>query len=138
MLKNIPQTKSFFGVSSSHPKAKHKRTYHCLSCRAKDAINTVLVQEVETEERKVYFISRVLHGVEIRYQMIEKVTLSLIIIAQRMRMYFHNHRIIGRTDYPIMKILAKPDLVRRMIGWVVELSEYQIHYQPKGQLNHKF
>jgi len=33
-----------------------------------------------------------------------------------MRMSFENHHIIVKTDYPIMKILAKPDLAGRMIG----------------------
>jgi len=49
-----------------------------------------------------------------------------------MCMYFQNDRIIVRTDYPIMKILAKPDLVRRMIKWAVELSKFQIQYHPRG------
>jgi len=39
-----------------------------------------------------------------------------------------------KTDYPIMKILAKPDLFRGMIGWVVELSEFHIQYQPRGAI----
>ena len=91
-----------------------------------DAITAVLVQEVEKEERPV------------SYQMIEKVALDLVITARRMCMYFHNHRILVRTEYPIMKILAKPDFVGRMIGWDVELSEFQIQYQPRGQLNHNF
>ena len=31
-----------------------------------------------------------------------------------------------------MKILTKPDLARRMIGWAIELSEFHIEYQPRG------
>ena len=38
------------------------------------------------------------------------------------------------TDYPIMKILAKPNLVRRMIGYAVELYEFHIQYQPIGEI----
>jgi len=60
--------------------------------------------------------------------MIEKVALALVIIARRMHMYFQNHHIRVRTDYPIMEILANPDLTVRMIGWAVELSEFQIQY----------
>jgi len=33
-----------------------------------------------------------------------------------------------------MKILAKPNLVGRMIGWAMELSEFHIQYQPKGAI----
>ena len=99
-----------------------------------EAVSSVLVQEIQAEERPVYFVSRVLHGAEIRYQMVEKVALALIITAQRMRMYFQNHRIIVRTNYPIMKILTKPDLAGRMIGWAIELSEFHVEYQPRGAI----
>jgi len=43
-----------------------------------EAVSSILVQEIEAEERPVYFVSRVLHGAEIRYQMVEKVALALI------------------------------------------------------------
>jgi len=33
-----------------------------------------------------------------------------------------------------MKILAKPDLAGQMIRWVVELSKFQIQYQPRGAI----
>lgn len=47
---------------------------------------------------------------ETRYQMIEKVALALVLIARRMHLYFQNHSIMVRTDYPIFKIFSKPDL----------------------------
>jgi len=70
--------------------------------------------------------------------MIEKVALALVITARRMRMYFQNHHFILKTYDPIMKILAKLDLAERMIGWVVELSEFEIQYQPRGNQVSKF
>jgi len=66
--------------------------------------------------------------------MVEKVALALVITARRMQMYFQNHRVIVKTNYPIMKILTKPDLAGRMIGWAVELSEFHIEYQPRGAI----
>ena len=63
--------------------------------------------------------------------MIEKVALGLVLTARRMRPYFQNHSITVKTDYPIFKILSKPDLAGRMIGWSVELSEFGIRYQPR-------
>ena len=66
--------------------------------------------------------------------MIEKVALALVLTARRMRPYFQNHSITVRTDYPIFKILSKPDLAGRMIGWSVELFEFDIHYEPRGAI----
>jgi len=64
--------------------------------------------------------------------MIEKVALALVLTARRMHPYFQNHSITVRTDYPIFKILSKPDLAGRMIGWLVKLSKFNIRYQPRG------
>jgi len=76
------------------------------------------MQEAEGEERSIYFVSRTLHEVETRYQMIEKVAFALVLTARRMHPYFQNHSITVRIDYPIFKILSKSDLVGRMIGSV--------------------
>lgn len=43
---------------------------------------------------------------------------------------------VVETDHPILKILRKPDLARRMVGWAVELSEFGLRYGlPQGLPN---
>jgi len=101
---------------------------------SEEVISAALVQEVDHEEHPVYFVSRTLHAAETRYQMIEKVALALVLTARRMRPYFQNHEIRVRTNYPIYKIFSKPDLAGRMIGWSVELSEFDIKYEPRGAI----
>jgi len=91
---------------------------------SKDAISAALVQEIEGEQRPVYFTSKTLQEAETRYQIIEKVALALVITARRMRPYFQNREVIVRTDYPIARILSKPNLAGQMITWSIELSEY--------------
>ena len=86
------------------------------------------------EEHPVYFVSRTLHVAETRYQMIEKVALTLVLTARRMRSYFQNHEIRVRTNNPIYKILSKLDLARQMIGLSVELSEFDIRYESRGAI----
>jgi len=101
---------------------------------SEEAVSAALVQDIDNEEHPVYFISRMLHVAETRYQMLEKVALALVLTARRMRPYFQNHAIKIRTNYPIYKILFKPDLAGRMITWSVELSEFDIRYEPKGAI----
>jgi len=101
---------------------------------SEEAVSSALVQEVDHEEHPVYFVSRTLHAAETRYQMIEKVALALVLTARRMRPYFQNHEITVRTNYPIYKILSKPGLAGRMIGWSVELSKFDIRYEPRGAI----
>jgi len=98
---------------------------------SEEAVSSALVQEINNEEHPVYYVSRTLHTTEKRYQMIEKVTLALVLTTRRMQPYFQNHAITVRTNYAIYKILSKPDLVGRMIGWSVELSKFDIQYEPE-------
>lgn len=39
-----------------------------------------------------------------------------------------------RTDYPIAKIFRKPDLVGRIVGWSVKLSEFGLCFDPRGSI----
>jgi len=97
-----------------------------------EAVSSALVQEINNEEHLVYFVSRTLHVAERRYYMIEKFALALELTTRRMRPYLQNHAITLRTNYPIYKILSKLDLAGRMIGWSVELSKFDIRYEPRG------
>ena len=38
------------------------------------------------------------------------------------------------TDLSIRKVLQKPDMVGRMVRWVVELSEFDVQYEPRGPI----
>jgi len=38
------------------------------------------------------------------------------------------------TDLPILKVLQKPDVAGRMVRWAVELSEFDVQYEPKGPI----
>ena len=62
--------------------------------------------------------------------MVEKLALSLVHAARHLCHYFQNYNIIVKTDYPIQELLQKSDLADRMSSWVMELSEFNIHYEP--------
>ena len=38
------------------------------------------------------------------------------------------------TDLPIQNVLKKPDVAGRMVKWAVELSEFDIQYEPRGPI----
>ena len=101
---------------------------------SEEAVRVALVQKVKGEERPIYFVSRILHAAETRYQMIENVAFALVLTARRMHPYFQNHSITVRIDYLFFKILSKPDLAGRMIGWLVEMFEFDIRYEPRGAI----
>jgi len=41
---------------------------------------------------------------------------------------------IVMTDLPIRKVLQKPDIAGRMVRWSAELSEFDIHCEPRGSI----
>jgi hypothetical protein len=77
---------------------------------AVSAVILVLVREESGVQKPVYFTSRALHGAEGRYPQIEKLALALITSARRLRPYFQAHAIRVLKEYPLKKLLRKPDL----------------------------
>lgn len=55
------------------------------------ALSSVILQEIDKEQKAIYFVSRVLQGAEVTYQKIEKLALALVVIAQRLRPYFQSY-----------------------------------------------
>nr|KYP53812.1 Retrovirus-related Pol polyprotein from transposon 17.6 [Cajanus cajan] len=108
-------------------------------CVSNDAISTVLVQEKEKDgQQPIYFISRMLQEAETRYQLLEKVALGLVHTARRLRQYFQSHHVVVRTNCPISKVLRKPELAGRMMAWSIELSEFDIVFEPRGSIKSQY
>nr|KYP39701.1 Retrovirus-related Pol polyprotein from transposon 297 family [Cajanus cajan] len=99
-----------------------------------EAISASLIQEQDGQQQPIYFISQVLQDAERRYQLLEKVALGLIYAARRLRQYFQSHTVVVRTDCPITKVLQKPELAGRMMAWSIELSEFDIRFEPRGAI----
>jgi len=98
------------------------------------AISSVLVQEQDQVQRPIYFVNKVLQGPETRYQSLEKATLAVVFLARRLLYYFQSFTVVVMTDLPIQKVLQKPDVAGRMVRWSVELSEFDIQYEPRGSI----
>nr|GEV42306.1 reverse transcriptase domain-containing protein [Tanacetum cinerariifolium] len=65
------------------------------------AISAVLMTERGATQTPIYFISRALQGPELNYTPMEKLVLSLVFAAKRLRRYFQAHPIMVITDQPI-------------------------------------
>jgi len=61
------------------------RLYFAITDRV---ISSVLVQEQDHVQKPIYFVSKVLQGLEVRYQAIEKAALAIVFSARRLRHYF--------------------------------------------------
>lgn len=95
------------------------------------AVSSALVREEARVQKPVYFTNKVLHGAEERYPWIKKLAFALVDFVQRLRPYFQAYAIRVLTEYPLRKILQKPDLSRRLVNWAVELGQFTIEFHPQ-------
>ncbi|XP_057758227.1 uncharacterized protein LOC130978282 [Arachis stenosperma] len=100
-----------------------------------ETIAAALVRENEKKEQKpIYFISKVLQDTEARYSRLEKLAFALLSASRRLRQYFQAHPITVRTDQTVKQVLQKPDLAGRMLAWSIELSQFQIRFEPRNAI----
>lgn len=59
-----------------------------------------------------------------RYPEIQKLSLALVISAQKLRPYFQSYTIIVLSNHPLRQVLQKPKTSGRLIKWSIELSEF--------------
>lgn len=73
------------------------------------ALSAVLIREDEERAQKpVYYVSKVLHGAELRYSRMEKLALALLMASRKLSPYFQAHPITVLTDQPLKKALECP------------------------------
>ncbi|GKV37469.1 hypothetical protein SLEP1_g45495 [Rubroshorea leprosula] len=96
-----------------------------------EAISSVLLREENKNQKPICYVSKVLQGAEQNYPLAEKAAFALVYTARKLRAYFQSHQIVVYTDFPLRKILQKPELSGRLIGWSIELSEYDLKFQPR-------
>ena len=61
----------------------------------------------------------------------EKMALALVVVAQKLRLYFQAHTIVVLINHPLRKAMNKPDAAGRLIQWAIALSEFDIEYCPR-------
>ncbi|XP_075633630.1 uncharacterized protein LOC142606113 [Castanea sativa] len=64
----------------------------------------------------------------------EKPAFALITASQKLRHYFQAYVINVLIDHPLKKVMNKLEAAARLIQWAVELSEFDVRYQPKSAI----
>ena len=79
-------------------------------------------------QKPVYYTSRALRGVEVRYLLMEKLAFALITASRKLRHYFQAHVIVVMTDHPLKKSMNKLEVAGQLIQWAIEISEFDVKY----------
>ena len=54
--------------------------------------------------------------------------------SKKLRQYFQAHSIVVRTNFPLLKILQRPETSRTLVQWSVQLGEFDISYESRQQI----
>ncbi|XP_059650198.1 uncharacterized protein LOC132295960 [Cornus florida] len=95
------------------------------------ATSAVLIREEGKSQYPIFYTSKTMTDTETRYNKAEKIILALVYAKRKLRHYFESHNIKVLTNYPMRVILSKPDLSGRITKWAIELSSFDISYEPK-------
>jgi hypothetical protein len=83
---------------------------------------------VQTVQRPVYYISKVLHETKTRYLEVHKLLYTVLIASRKLRHYFHAHRISVVASYPLRVVLHNPNAASNIAKWVAKLAEFELDF----------
>ena len=97
-------------------------------------VSLALIREEGSVQKPIYYTSRALRGVEGRYPTMEKLAFALVTASRKLRHYFQTHVINALTAHPLKKAMNKWEVVGRLIQGAIELSEFDVRYQPRNAI----
>ncbi|XP_059629591.1 uncharacterized protein LOC132272461 [Cornus florida] len=113
-----------------HPSIKEHPLLLYLTSTDK-SICALLAQEIDGQERPIYYLSRLVRDAESRYSAIERHCLALTFIAKKFRHYFIAHPIYLITCCePYQHLLSKPIFSGKASHWLLVISEFDITRHP--------
>ena len=74
-------------------------------------MDEVLVSGIQ---RPVYYMSKSLYKVEVRYLLLEKAILAVVHATRKLHHYFQAHTVVVLTQLPFKSILQSTDYVERI------------------------
>ncbi|KFK23034.1 hypothetical protein AALP_AAs55118U000100, partial [Arabis alpina] len=119
---------------ASHPvlaKPVHGEPLFLYIAVSETAVSGVLVREERGEQKPIFYISKSLTDAETRYPVMEKLALSVLTAARKLRPYFQSHTIVVLSTFPLRSVLHSPSQSGRLAKWAIKLSEYDIDYRDR-------
>ena len=91
---------------------------------APHAINLVLVRVDSGVQRPVYYVSKSLYEVEVRYLPLQKAILVVVHTTCKLPHYFQSHTVVVLTQLPLRSLLRSADYIGRIAKWGTILGAF--------------
>nr|AAQ56331.1 putative polyprotein [Oryza sativa Japonica Group] len=98
------------------------------------AVSAALVQETESGQKPVYFVSEALQGAKTRYIEMKKLAYALVMASRKLKHYFQAHKVIVPSQYPLGEILRGKEVTGRLSKWAAELSPFDLHFVARSAI----
>ena len=105
---------------------------------ASHAVSLVLIRVDNGVQRPVYYVSKLLHEVEVQYLPLEKAILAVVHGTRKLSHYFQSHTVVVLTQLPLRSLLWNANYIGRITKWGTILGAFDIKYMSrtsvKGQV----
>ena len=82
----------------------------------------------------VYYVSKSLNEVEVRYLPLEKAILAMVHATRKLPHYFQPHTVVVLTQLPLKSILRSTDYTGRIAKWGTILEAFDIKHMPRTSI----
>ena len=90
------------------------------------AISFVLIRVDSGIQQPVYYVSKSLHEVDVRYLPLEKAILVVVHATRKLPHYFQAHTVVVLTQLLLKSILRSADYIGRIAKWGTILGAFDI------------
>ena len=98
------------------------------------AVSLVLIRIDCGVQRPVYYVSKSLYEVEVRYLPLEKAILAVVLGTRKLSYYFQAHTVVVLTQLPLKAILRSSDYTGRVAKWGTIPGAFNIKYMPRTSI----
>ena len=91
------------------------------------AISFVLIRVDSGIQQPVYYVSKSLHEVDVRYLPLEKAILAVVHATRKLPHYFQAHTVVVLTQLLLKSILRSADYIGRIAKWGTILGAFDIN-----------
>ena len=99
-----------------------------------NVVSFVLIRVDNGVQKPVYYVSKSLHEVEIRYLLLENAILAMVHAKHKLPHYFQSHIVVVLTKLPLRLWLRNANYTWRIAKWGTILGAFDIKYMPRTSI----